>query len=100
MKVIHGNAGQLILYSAVMYWPLSTQAAASLASPFLVVILAYLILREVATVQTVFFLSLTLAGACMIVFNASANAEDNARIAALGSASVLAYIVLFGLPLS
>ena len=98
--MIHGNIGQLVLYSAVMYWPLSTQAAASLASPFLVVILAWLFLRELATLQTVFFLSLTLTGACMIVFNSSANAEDNARIVALGSASLIAYLVLFGLPLT
>ena len=82
-----------------MYWPLSTQAAASLAAPFLVVILAYLILRELTTAQTVLFLTITVIGACMIIFNSTANSEDNARIVELGSASFLAYLVLFGLPL-
>ena len=81
-----------------MYWPLSTTAAANLATPFLVVILAYLILKELATLKIVIFLILTLAGACMIIFNSTVSAADNARIVALGSASLLAYLVLFGIP--
>ena len=82
-----------------MYWPLTTQAAAALAAPFLVVVLAYLILREIATMRIVFFLALTLTGACMIIFNSTVDAKDKARVAELGSASLLAYLVLFGIPL-
>ena len=50
-KIAHGTMQATLLYTAVMYWPLSTTAAASLVSPFFVIILSIIFLREFATKQ-------------------------------------------------
>ena len=95
IKCIHGNLMGLLLYSVIMWWPLSTVAAASLATPFMVMILACLFLKEYATFEQIGFLIITLVGATVMVFYTPDNEEESARKDALGSASFLAYISLF-----
>ena len=98
-KVIHGNVQATLLYTSIMYWPLTTTAAARLFAPLMVIILSYFFLRESTNLRTVGFLAITLAGACLIIFNTPENLEEAARIATLGSASFIAYIILIGEPI-
>ena len=51
VKVAHGNMQATLLYTAIMYWPLSTTAAARLVAPLFVIILSCIFLREFATKQ-------------------------------------------------
>ena len=68
-KVIHGNIQQFMIYSGVLYWPLTTLAAARLSAPFFVLILAYICLRELATRAQLIYLAFTLTGAAAMILN-------------------------------
>lgn len=69
LKVLHGNFQQYVLYTSVMYWPLTTTAAARLASPFLTLLLACIFLREFATKGQLLYISLVMGSAMLIVCN-------------------------------
>ena len=97
-KVVHGVLITFFLYTSVMFWPLTITAAARLTAPFVVLVLSSIFLREYASKTTLLLLVLTLSGASMIVFSSPISEEDYARIAALGSASFMAYVFLFGEP--
>ena len=78
-----------------MWWPLTTVASAALLSPFMAMILSAIFLKEFATYEQVGFLLMTLIGAIVMIFYTPESEEESLRIAALGSASVLAYVLLF-----
>lgn len=83
-----------------MFWPLSTTAAARLATPFLTCILACIFLREFATKGQLSYITLVLLSAMLIVLNTPPRTDsEQAKIASLGAASFLAYVYLFGEPL-
>lgn len=98
VKVVHSIILQFFLYTSVMYWPLTVTASARLAAPVLTIMLACVFLREFATKLELLYLAITLSGAIMIVIYSPISEEDQVRMQALGSASFLAYVYLFGDP--
>ena len=98
-KVIHGNIQFITIYASAMYWPLTTASAARLAIPFMTFILACVILQEFAQPRVLIYTVLIVSFASMIIFNTESSDLDNTRIEALGSASIVAYLVLFGEPM-
>ena len=87
------------MMTVIMWWPLTTVASAGLARPFIVMILAAIILKEYVTYEQIGFLMMTLTGAMVMIFNSPIGENESVRIAALGSASYLAYVMLFVNPL-
>ena len=75
-KVVHGVLLTFFIYTSVMYWPLTVTAAARLTTPFVVLVLSGIFLREYATTTTLLLLVLTLSGASMIVFGSPVSKED------------------------
>ena len=87
-----------IVYTALVYWSVTAQAAARLSAPVITVILSYFFLKEFASRSELLFLFLTLGSAILVVLGAPQSAEDKAKIESLGSASFIAYIFLIGEP--
>ena len=83
-----------------MYWPITTCATARLACPFFTLILACIFLREFSTRTQYIYLGLTLSGAAVVILNTPESESEMARVAELGGATILAYFLLFGEPLS
>ena len=71
-----------------------------LSAPLITLILAWLYLGEVASRSELLYLSLTLVGAAMVIFYPSEDDEKVTRVAQLGSASFIAYLILIAEPLS
>ena len=72
---------QVILYSAVSYWPTTTCQAVMLSAPLLTLIMAWMYLGEVASRSEFSFLMMTLVGAAIIIMNPSKDDERVSHVA-------------------
>ena len=70
VKVIHGNLQIYIVYTTLVYWSVTAQAAANLSTPVITLILSCVFLKEFALRSELLFLSLTLGSAILVVLGA------------------------------
>ena len=67
LKVTHGNIMCFAVYSAILWWPLTTVASSLLVQPFMVMLLSGIFLKEYSTYQQIGFLVMTLIGAMIMI---------------------------------